>query len=222
VGWVLAGLTVALSQEPVVEEGGGVGARAGKKKGSEPASLSALVLPARVPGRSPTWLLVTSGVVAAGAFFGASLQLAATFQAGLGGQTVDSVASVLRNPLTPCLLRTQVVSGFASSAPAQVAVPVLLESAALDERCGGMPQLLSQVLLQTNQLEQADAATLHAIDVDPLNQDSWINRAQYLITVDDPAGAGEALDRAEEVTLLNEDRQGGLARIEELRAELTT
>jgi O-antigen ligase len=210
-GWLVAGLSLALAQEPrLVAEVESPPTPQTRKGKSRAASRT----PVRFDGPStPVWVPVTGGVLALAGVVIVGVQIgAASAVQTLTSQ--DSAIGFITNDLSPCPLRVQTTQQVIQQLPADVSVPATNAATDLDPRCAPMMSFQADLALQTGNLELADTATAQAIEFDPLHDLAWALRAQYLLAVGDVAGAQAALDEAARVQALYPETADKLSLVE--------
>ncbi len=204
-GWLVAGLALALAQEPlpeVVEEP----AEVPKTRKAKAAAISRT--PKKLDGPStPVWVPVTGGVLALGAAILVGSQIGLTNQV----QSISSqeqALSFITNPMTPCVLRVQVTQQVIQQLPAEVSVPATLEATDLDRRCPPMINFASDVLVQQQRFDEADPYTAEGIAFDPLLDLAWVLRSRYYLGKGDIAAAEAAAEEARRVQALYPEGAG--------------
>ncbi len=197
-GWLIAGLAIALSREPLTQEPApGPPARTRKAKAK-----SVSRTPVAFDGpKAPVWVPVTGGVLALGGVILVGVQIgAANAVQSLNSQ--ESAVAFISNPLSPCPLRIQTTQQVIQQLPSEVSVPATYDATGLDPRCAPMINFESDLALQTGDLERASMSTQLGIEFDPLLDLAWVLRAQYLLASGDVGGAQAALDEAVRVQAL--------------------
>jgi hypothetical protein len=198
-GWLVAGLALALAQEPLpeaVEEPTEVP----KTRKAKAAAISRT--PKKLDGPStPIWVPVTGAVLALGAAVLVGSQIGLTNQV----QSITSQEQALdfmSNPMTPCVLRVQITQQVIQQLPAEVSVPATLEATDLDRRCPPMINFASDVLVQQQRFDEAAAYTAEGVEFDPLLDLAYVLRSRYYLGIGDIPAAQGALDEAQRVQAL--------------------
>ncbi len=212
-GWLVAGLALALAREPlpaVVEEP----AEAPKTRKAKAAAISRT--PKKIDGPStPIWVPVTGGVLALGAAILVGSQIGLTNQV----QSISSQEQALdfiANPMTPCVLRTQVTQQVIQQLPAEVSVPATLQATDLDRRCPPMINFASDVLVQQQRFDEAATYTAEGLEFDPLLDLAWVLRARYYLGTGDIPAAEAAAEEARRVQALYPEGASDPALVETL------
>jgi O-antigen ligase len=198
-GWLVAGLALAMAQEPVRSEQAEAEMSTQSRK-SKARAISRT--PATYGGPStPVWVPVTGGLLAivGVVVVGAQISAANSVQS-LNSQ--EAAVGFVTSPLSPCPLRIQTTQQIIQQVPTDVSVPTTYDATALDPRCAPMINFQSELALQAGDLQLADSSTLAGLEYDPLLDLAWILRARYLVSIGDPAGAQGALDEALRVQAL--------------------
>ena len=212
-GWLVAGLALACAREPA-PEAAPEPSEAPKTRKAKAAAVSRT--PQRYDGPStPVWVPVTGGVLALGAVILVGSQIGLTNQV----QSISSQEQALdfiTNPMVPCDLRTQVTQQVIQQLPAEVSVPATLQATDLDRRCPPMIDFASDVLVQQQRFEEADAYTAEGIEFDPLLDLAWVLRSRYLLGTGDIAGAEAAAEEAKRVQALYPEGSADPALVEML------
>ena len=199
-GWLVAGLAIAVSREPVVAavaaEEPAVQIRKAK------AAAASKHTPAKNGGPSiPAWAPVTGGVLALIAVILVGMEIGNTNQVqSINSQ--ESALSFISNPMTPCPLRVQVTQQVIQQLPANVSVPAALDATALDRRCPPMINFASDVTTQQKDFTTAGPLTADGIVYDPLLDLAWVLRSRYYLGVGDIASAEQAAAEAKRVQAL--------------------
>lgn len=193
-GWLVAGLALACAREPVTEVAPEP-AEAPKARKATAVSRT----PKKFDGTStPVWVPVTGAVLALGATILVGTQIGLTNQV----QSISSQQQALdfiSNPMTPCVLRTQVAQQVIQQLPADVSVPAVLQATDLDRRCSPMINFASDVLVQQQRFEEANAYTAEGIEFDPLLDLAWVLRSRYYLGTGDVTAAEAAAEEARRV-----------------------
>jgi O-antigen ligase len=212
-GWLVAGLALACAREPVAEVAPEP-TEAPKTRKAKAASVSRT--PKKFDGPStPVWVPVTGGVLALGAAILVGTQIGLTNQV----QTINSQEQALAfvsNPMTPCVLRTQVAQQVIQQLPAEVSVPAVIEATDLDRRCPPMINFASDVLVQQQRFEEADSYTAEGIEFDPLLDLAWVLRSRYYLGKGDIPAAEAAAEEARRVQALYQQGVSDPALVETL------
>lgn len=198
-GWLLAGIALALAQEPPPKPQAPDTQEASSRK-AKARSASRTPIALDQP-RTPTWVPVAGGILA----LGGVLAVGAQITAANAGQSLDSQQAVVdfaTNPLTPCFLRVSAVNQGLQQFPIETMAQATYDAAGLDERCPPIIIYPADVALITDNLDIADSTSAQAIEYDPLLDIAWILRARYLLAVGDVDGAQQALDEAARVQAL--------------------
>lgn len=198
-GWLVAGLAIAASREPVAAKE----VESPKEPVSRKAKASAV---GRVPKnfdgpKVPVWVPVTGGALALLGIILVGMQIAAA-GAITSITSQEAAVSTVTNALTPCPPRVNVAQQVIQQLPAEVSVPTTYEATALDPRCAPMINFQSDLAIQTDNLDVAGPSTEDGIIFDPLFDLAWILRGQYLLKVGDIAGAEAAAAEAQRVQAL--------------------
>lgn len=189
-GWLIAGLALGASREPIpaaepVEE-----VAVPKAKGKAPAW--------KPPGaveRPPLWAPIAGGVLALVAAVGVLVQ-ASTANAVQSVNSQESALAFLASPWSPCPLRVQVTQQVIQQLPAEVSVPATYDATALDERCAPMINFQSDVAVQQGDTAVGGPSSELGIELDPLLDVAWLIRGRYLLAQGDIAGAEAAAAEA--------------------------
>jgi O-antigen ligase len=212
-GWLVAGLALALAREPlpeVVEEP----AEVPKTRKAKAAAISRT--PKKLNGPStPVWVPVTGGVLALSAAILVGSQIGLTNQV----QSISSqeqALSFITNPMTPCVLRTQVTQQVIQQLPAEVSVPATLEATDLDRRCPPMINFASDVLVQQQRFDEAATYTAEGVEFDPLLDLAWVLRSRYYLGTGDILAAEAAAEEARRVQALYPEGASDPALVETL------
>jgi O-antigen ligase len=212
-GWLVAGLALACAREPVAEVAPEP-VEAPKTRKAKAASVSRT--PKKFDGPStPVWVPVTGGVLALGAAILVGTQIGLTNQI----QTINSQEQALAfvsNPMTPCVLRTQVAQQVIQQLPAEVSVPAVVEATDLDRRCPPMINFASDVLVQQQRFDEADSYTAEGIEFDPLLDLAWVLRSRYYLGKGDIPAAEAAAEEARRVQALYPEGASDPALVETL------
>ena len=142
-------------------------------------------------------------------------------QIGLTSQ-VQSISSqeqaldFIANPMTPCVLRVQVTQQVIQQLPAEVSVPAALQATDLDRRCPPMINFASDVLVQQQRFDEADAYTAEGVEFDPLLDLAWVLRARYFLGIGDVVAAEAAAEEAKRVQALYPEGSADPALVESL------
>jgi O-antigen ligase len=212
-GWLVAGLALALAREPlpkVVEEP----AEVPKTRKAKAAAISRT--PKKLDGPStPVWVPVTGGVLALMAAILVGSQIGLTNQV----QSINSQEQALAfitNPMTPCVLRTQVTQQVIQQLPAEVSVPATLEATDLDRRCPPMINFASDVLVQQQRFDEAATYTAEGVEFDPLLDLAYVLRSRYYLGIGDISAAEAAAEEAKRVQALYPEGAADPALVETL------
>jgi O-antigen ligase len=197
-GWLIAGLAIALSREPLADEPAPVPPPETRKAKAKSVSRT----PVAFDGpKTPVWVPVTGGVLALGGAILVGAQVgAANAVQNLNSQ--EAAVSFISNPLSPCPLRIQTTQQVIQQLPSEVSVPATYDATGLDPRCAPMINFESDLALQTGDLARAGVSTQLGIEFDPLLDLAWVLRAQYFLKEGDIEGAQAALDEAIRVQAL--------------------
>ncbi len=212
-GWLVAGLALACAREPIAEVAPEP-LEAPKTRKAKAASVSRT--PKKFDGPStPVWVPVTGGVLALGAAILVGSQIGLTNQV----QTIssqDQALAFISNPMTPCVLRTQVTQQVIQQLPAEVSVPATLEATDLDRRCPPMINFASDVLVQQQRFDEAATYTAEGVEFDPLLDLAWVLRSRYYLGVGDIPAAEAAAEEARRVQALYPEGSADPALVETL------
>jgi O-antigen ligase len=198
-GWLVAGLALAMAQEPVRSEQAEAEVSTQSRK-SKARAVSRTPVSYGGPS-TPVWIPVTGGVlgIIGVVVVGAQISTANSVQS-LNSQ--EAAVGFVTSPLSPCPLRIQTTQQIIQQVPADVSVPTTYDATAIDPRCAPMINFQADLALQSGNLDVAGVSTAQGIEFDPLLDLSWILRAQYLIARGDVDGAQGALDEAARVQAL--------------------
>jgi O-antigen ligase len=212
-GWLVAGLALACAREPVAEVAPEP-VEAPKTRKAKAASVSRT--PKKFDGPStPVWVPVTGGALALGAAILVGTQIGLTNQV----QTINSQEQALEflaNPMTPCVLRTQVAQQVIQQLPAEVSVPAVIEATDLDRRCPPMINFASDVLVQQQRFDEAATYTAEGVEFDPLLDLAWVLRSRYYLGTGDIPAAEAAAEEARRVQALYPEGASDPALVETL------
>ncbi len=212
-GWLVAGLALALAREPLPEVTPEP-SEVPKTRKAKAAAISRT--PKQFDGPStPVWVPVTGGALALGAAILVGTQIGLTNQV----QSINSQEQALAfiaNPMTPCVLRTQVTQQVIQQLPAEVSVPATLEATDLDRRCPPMINFASDVLVQQQRFDEADSYTAEGVEFDPLLDLAWVLRSRYFLGTGDIPAAEAAADEARRVQALYPEGASDPALVETL------
>ena len=212
-GWLVAGLALACAREPVAEVAPEP-TEAPKTRKAKAAAVSRT--PKKFDGPStPVWVPVTGGALALGAAILVGTQIGLTNQI----QTInsqDQALAFVSNPMTPCVLRTQVAQQVIQQLPAEVSVPAVIEATDLDRRCPPMINFASDVLVQQQRFDEAAAYTAEGVEFDPLLDLAWVLRSRYYLGIGDVAAAEAAAEEARRVQALYPEGASDPAMVETL------
>ncbi len=206
-GWLIAGLALALSREPVPETAPEP-SEAPKTRKAKVAATS------RTPKRfdepsAPVLVPVVGGALGLAAAILVGTQIGLTNQI----QSISSQQQALdfiSNPMTPCVLRVQVTQQVIQQLPAEVSVPATLEATNLDRRCPPMINFASDILTQQELFDEAASYTAEGVEFDPLLDLAWVLRSRYFLGVGDLAAAEMAAEEAKRVQALYPGSDPGL------------
>ena len=201
-GWLVTGLALACAREPGFPESPASEAAPVTRK-AKAASL------AKRPSRgastnTPIWVPLTGGALALFAAILVGSQIALTNQI----QTISSQEQALdfiANPMTPCVLRTQVTQQVIQQLPAEVSVPSALQATDLDRRCPPMVNFASDVLVQQQRFDEAASYTAEGVVFDPLLDLAWVLRSRYYLGIGDLSAAEVAAEEARRVQALYQE-----------------
>jgi O-antigen ligase len=212
-GWLVAGLALALTREPL-PEAAPEPSEVPRNRKAKAAAVSRT--PKQFDGPStPLWVPITGGVLALGAALLVGSQIGLTNQV----QTISSQEQALdfiANPMTPCVLRTQVTQQVIQQLPAEVSVPATLEATDLDRRCPPMINFASDVLVQQQRFDEAEAYTAEGVELDPLLDLAWVLRSRYYLGIGDILAAEAAAEEAGRVQSLYPEGTADPALVETL------
>jgi O-antigen ligase len=191
-GWLVAGLAIALSREPLADKPAPEPPAQTRK--AKAKSVSRTPVAFDTP-KTPVWIPVTGGVLALGGAILVGAQIgAANAVQSLNSQ--EAAVAFISNPLSPCPLRIQTTQQVIQQLPSEVSVPATYDATSLDPRCAPMINFESDLALQTGDLTRASVSTRLGIEFDPLLDLAWVLRAQYLLQEGDLDGAQAALEEA--------------------------
>jgi len=200
-GWLMAGLALALAREPLTSQHSEVDqeAQARATRRSRPGV-------SRTPKKldkpsTPLWVPIVGGTLGLTAVILVSMQIAVVNQIqGIDSQ--EKALAFITNPMTPCPLRVQVTQQVIQQLPAEVSVPATLEATDLDRRCPPMINFASDVLVQQQRWDEAEAYTAEGVEYDPLLDLAWVLRSRYYLGVGDLPAAEVAAAEAQRVQAL--------------------
>ena len=215
-GWLVAGLALAMAQEPLRSDQAEAEVPPQSRK-SKARAVSRTPVTYGGPS-TPVWVPVTGGVLAiiGVVVVGAQISTANSVQS-LNSQ--EAAVGFVTSPLSPCPLRIQTTQQSIQQVPADASVPTTYAATAIDPRCAPMINFQSELALQAGDLQLADSSSLAGIEYDPLLDLAWILRARYLVGLGDPAGAQGALDEALRVQALYPESADKVS-VAEVQAEI--
>jgi O-antigen ligase len=189
IGWLLAGLAVALAADPVP----------GPKNVPTPRKSKARTAdPPPTPARTLIRAFVASAVLVLVGGWAVLSQVQAVERAR-DLTTAESVAAVATDPMVPCPVRLQVARDSLVGQPFTFVIPTLTQALAVDPRCPPMVNLLSVAALESGALDLASTATQSGVELDPQSVTAWELRQQYFERMNDSAGAQDARARADAI-----------------------
>lgn len=156
--------------------------------------------PAQGPG--PSWRPWAAGALGLLALV-VWLPSITTTSSAAGAATVQEATASVTNPLVPCPLRQQTLSGLAQAVPLQELAPLAIEALDVDPRCAAMAILVSEIALQAGDLEEARKAADIAVATDPLAPGSWFILSLVLAQSGDQTGADAALAEAKRLAAID-------------------
>ena len=216
-GWFIAGLALACAREPeprtLIERP----TQPATRKGRAAAIAAASSRPEA--SRTPLWASLCGGALAIAVFVLMTIQIGLTNQI----QTIsdqEQALSFITNPMTPCVLRTQVTQQVIQQLPADVSVPATLQATDLDRRCPPMVNFASDVLVQQQRIEEAADYTAEGVEFDPLLDLAWVLRGRYFLGIGDLALAEAAAQEARRVQNLYQEPIRDPALIEGLLTDI--
>ena len=199
-GWLVAGLALAMAREQVPEAPSTPHVQ-GQSRKARAAAASAKPPARQAVNAVPAWVLVTGGLLGLMAVAVVGSQIAVTNQIqAISSQ--ETAIGFIENPMVPCVLRVQVTQQVIQQLPAEVSVPATLRATDLDHRCAPMITFASDMVLQQQQFDEADALTSEGVQIDPLFDLAWALRARYFLGVGDlPAAEAAAVEARRVVNL---------------------
>ncbi|HAN71504.1 MAG TPA: hypothetical protein DCQ36_07930 [Actinobacteria bacterium] len=183
IGWLLAGLAVALAADP-----GPVPVT--KKDKLRDAG------PPELPARTLIKAFVTSTVLVMIGGWAVLSQIHAVERAR-DLASPDAVAVAIADPMVPCAVRLQVARESLIGQPLAFVLPAINQAVAVDPRCPPIMNLLSVAALEARQIELASTATQRGTELDPQSVTAWELREQYFQLANNLIGAADARARVD-------------------------
>ena len=186
-GWAIAGFIVSFARTPTPADP------------SKPSTSGGHVRPGPA---GPTRGALILASVALGA-----LGLALTLPGYIAERTpeissIEAARDTLSGPLTPCSTRLLVANELASQVDVATYQELVASAAAADARCPQITALHANVALVAGDLAEADRQSLLAVQLDPLDYQAWLIRAQVLNAKGDSAGAALAFQEGSRLAQL--------------------
>jgi O-antigen ligase len=183
IGWLLAGLAVALAVDPVPAPV----MKKGKPRDGGPPEM---------PARTLIKALVASTVLVIIGGWAVLSQIQAVERAR-NLATPEAVAAAIADPMVPCPVRLEVARESLTGQPLAFVVPAITQAVAVDPRCPPIMNLLSVAALEARQLDLASTSTQRGTELDPQSVTVWELREQYFQLANDQVGAADARARAD-------------------------
>jgi len=229
IGWLLAGMSVALSRDE-------------SQLGDQPIGVREVETIDQIPLRAhPRSQKVRNQIdeshdddsrhVGMGIATGVAILLVAISGAllfnhvNLAAQTNGRVdpefaKTAIANSLTTCQSRNGLAQALVATQTPQDALPVIMQGVEVDPRCGFMIHFQSELAINSGELETAATSTLDGITYDPLLPAAWVLRGLYHLAVEDLPAAEADLSEAERVLALKPGQQTTENQVQVLRSQV--
>ena len=184
IGWLLAGLAVALVRDPLPLP-------------ETPARVRPEAAVEVVPARTLVKAFTASIVLALLGGWAVWSQIQAVERVR-NVASADVLFAALADPMTPCAVRMELANSSLPGLPLREVVPAIRAAVAVDPRCPPVINLQSSVALAAGAVWLADESTSLGTTLDPQAVASWALRKKYFDLAGDAAGAAGAqaqLDR---------------------------
>jgi O-antigen ligase len=110
--------------------------------------------------------------------------------------TLEEAQQVLASGMTPCPVRLSVLNSLAPQVDLPTYQDLARIAAGADPRCPPLTAIYADVALEAGDLPVADAQSVRAIELDPLDYQAWLLRARVLSAEGDAEGARQAYGEA--------------------------
>ena len=229
IGWLLAGMSVALSRNESQFGNQAIGVRSaelidGVSAHAHPRSEKVRMLNVESENQG-------SRNLAMGIATGASVLLVAItgtllYQyVNVASQTIGRVDPVfaqtaIADPLVSCQSRNGLAQALVATQAAADALPVIKRGVEIDPRCGFMIHFQSELAINSGDLDTAGQSTLDGITYDPLLPAAWVLRGVYHLAMNDLPAAEADLAEAERVLALSPGQESTEGQVQILRSQV--
>lgn len=180
-GWTLAGMAVALGRSGVPDP-----------PGEPPTGSKRKVV---VAPRGPSTTLIAAS--AAMGVLGAVIALPGYFAERTPTiSSLEEAQQALAGGMTPCPVRLSLLNSLAPQVDLPTYQDLARIAAGADPRCPPLTAIYADVALEAGDLPVADAQSVRAIELDPLDYQAWLLRARVLSAEGDAEGARQAYGEA--------------------------